>query len=760
MMKLTGTHYAYARRRQSIVIAGGDLNKRHAFRIVVNRGGVSGVGFRIGSVAGAQDVMYERGLGTGEHLMSFTPTASPVHIEFNHVGADPAYVESCDIVTPGNLTLTNGYGRDALSKLRYDQSGDVLYIGCRDQQQRKLIRWDDYSWSLSLYQPIDGPFRRINAGSITITPSALTGEITLTASKDLFQAGHVGSLFKLDSVAQQTSNVLAGAAQFGSQVRVTGVGTSRNLTITITGTWVGTLTLQRSIGEPGSWVDVTTYTVNQAGITYNDALDNEIAFYRIGFKAAQYTSGSATVALSYATGSNTGVVEITAVTSGLSASATVVEEVGSTNATEDWYEGRWSALRGYPDVPRFHDGRLWWFGKDRITGGLSDEFESFDSEQVGDSGLIDRSIGSGPVDTIAWAVSLQRLTIGGFGKIYTARASSLDEPLTPTEFGLKGTSSQGSADIAALEIDEGCVFVQRSGKRLFEIAPDENFLRNIATDMSALAPDLCAVGIVAIGVQFQPETRVHCVLADGTVAILVYDKLEKVKCWFTVGMNAASDVIVDVTVLPGDGREDHIYYTVHSSDSNYHLTKWAQEAECQGGQLNKQADFFTSYTGVAVNSLTVPTFLNGRTLYIWADGQDRGTAVAAAGAVALGGNYTNAVVGVYYKARYRSAKLAVAAGFGTALTQPKNLGPLGLVLYNTHKNGVKYGRNFDQLDDLPAVSRGAEVAANTVHADYDDKSFAMRGQWDTDARLCLQSESPKPATVVAAVIGVETSDRV
>ncbi len=758
MMKLTGTHYAYARRRQSIVIDAADFGKRHALRVVVDRGGVSGVGFRLGTAAGAQDIVYERALGTGEHIMSFVPVSSPVHLELNHVGYDPAYVSSCEKVAAGDLELTNGFGRDLLSKLRYDQSGDVMFIGARGEKQRKLIRWDDYSWSLVKYEPIDGPFRKINATSITITPSALNGEITLAASKDLFRAEHVGALFKLDSVAQQTSDVVAGAAQFGSSVRVTGVTTSRNLTINTTGVWVGTLTLQRSIGEPGSWVDVTTYVANQVNTVYNDGLDNEIAHYRIGFKAGEYTSGAATVALSYASGSNTGVVEITAVSSGTAAAATVIEDLGSTNATEDWYEGRWSPLRGYPDVPVLHDGRLYWLGKDRLTGSISDEFESLDSEVTGDSGLIDRSIGSGPVDTIAWGISLTRLTVGGFGKVYTARASSLDEPLTPTEFGLKGTSSQGSADIPALEIDEGAVFVQRSTKRLFEIAPDENFLRNIATDLSALAPDLCKVGIVAIGVQYQPETRVHCVLADGSVAVLVYDKLEKVKAWFTVGMHAATDVIVDVTVLPGDGREDHVYYTV-GSDGEYHLTKWAQEDECQGEELNLLADFYVSYTGAAIDNIDTPAVLDGRECVVWADGAQRANATPVAGSVTLDGDYENIVVGLYYRARYRSAKLAHAAGYGSALTQPKNLGPLGLILYNTHKDGVKYGRNFTKLDALPGTSRGAPVAADTIHADYDDKSFAMQGLWDTDARLCLQSEAPKPATIVAAVIGVETHDR-
>lgn len=758
MMKLTGTHYAYARRRQQVTIDAADYGVRHAFRIVVERGGVAGVGFRIGSSAGAQDVLAEVSLGTGEHIIAFTPSAT-VWIELNHVGYDPAYVTSCEIYDNADLILSESFNLGELNALRIDQSGDVVYVGAglADKQQRKIIRRDDYSWSLELYEPIDGPFRSLNASTTTLTPSATTGDITLTASKELFKAGHIGAIFRLDSVAQATSDVLTGANQFGSSVRVTGVNASRNVTIDITGTWVATITLQRSIGEEGLWSDVATYTTNQTATVYNDALDNEIVYYRLGIKTGAYTSGSATVKLTYASGSNTGVCRITAVTSGTVASAVVLRTLGSTQSTEDWYEGRWSDYRGYPSVPLFHEGRLWWLGKDRILGSVTDDFENFDLDVEGDSGPVDRSIGSGPVDTIYWAMSLQRLTIGAGATVYTARASTLDEPLTPTEFSLKPSSSQGSANVPAVRIEEGCVFVQRSEQRVFALEPDESFFRHVVADLTILAPHLCESGITAIGVQYQPETCVHVVLTDGTVALLVYDRLENVKCWVTVSLDNASDAIVDVTVLPGDGREDHIYYTVVSG-STYCLTKWAQESECQGGSMNKQADLFVVST-VSASSISVPTFLNGRTFYIWADGQDRGTAVAAAGSVALGGTYTNSCVGLYYKARYKSAKLAYASGLGTALLQKKNVGPLGLLLHNTHKNGVKYGRDFDNLKDLPEMVRGVAVAAHTIHDHYDAPAFPMAGQWDTDARLCLQAASPRPCTVLAAVVTVETHDK-
>lgn len=750
-MKLTGTHYAYARRRQQVTIT--ETGTRHAVRIVVERGGVHGVGFRVGSAAGTQDVLEEVVLGTGEHIVSFVPQAN-VWLELNHLGTDPAYVTSCEIFDDSDLVLTSSWNLGELGSLRYDQSGDVLYVGAGASggRPRKIIRRGDYSWSLEDYEPVTGPFLGLNPTTTTLTPSALTGEITLAASKDLFKGGHLGALFRLISVAQQTSDVLSGANQFGSSVRVTGVGTARNVTLTITGTWTATITLQRSIGDENNWTDVTTYTANQAGITYNDALDNQIAYYRLGIKTGNYTSGSATVALSFASGSNTGVLRITGITSAQAATAVVLDALGSTNATEDWYEGRWSDYRGWPAAPVLDDGRLGWLGRDRAVLSESDDFEGFDPSAEGDAGPIDRSIGSGPVDTIFWALSLTRLICGAAAGVYAMRASAQDEPLTPTAASLRKAVSQGSANLQAVAVDEGCVYVSRSRQRVYEMVEAEGLPRYVAEDLTLLVPDLFSEDayIVAIAVQHQPETRVHCVLSDGTAAVLVYNRAEQVKAWWLVEMGStANESIVDVVIQPGDGREDHVYYLILSG-TTYCLTKWAQRSECQGGESNKQVDLFVAWTSSA-SSITVPTFLNGRTFHIWADGAYEGTAVVSAGSLALGATYTEGVAGLTYNAQWRSTKL------GKVLGRKKNAPSIALIVHNTHHEGVYFGRDFTDMDPLPQVKEGATVAADTVHTDWETPALVMRGEWNTDARLCLKAVAPKPATVQAVVVDVEAN---
>jgi len=61
------------------------------------------------------------------------------------------------------------------------------------------------------------------------------------------------------------------------------------------GTWAGTVTIQRSFDSGATWQDVETYTAN---IEVPGSEPELNVVYRAGFKAGEYTSGTAVVRLS------------------------------------------------------------------------------------------------------------------------------------------------------------------------------------------------------------------------------------------------------------------------------------------------------------------------------------------------------------------------------------------------------------------------------------------------------------------------------
>jgi hypothetical protein len=151
--------------------------------------------------------------------------------------------------------------------------------------------------------------------------------------------------------------------------------------------------------------------------------------------------------------------------------------------------------------------------------------------------------------------------------------------------------------------------------------------------------------------------------------------------------------------------------------------------------------------------------LNGKTVVIWADGVDLGTAVVSGGSITLAAIPTEAVVGLPYTATWKSVKLALVSEKGTPLNQTKLVDHIGLVLYNTHYKGLQYGRDFDNLDDMPDMRGWGNVAANTIFDVYDESSFEFSGTWDTDSRMCLQAAAPRPCTVLALTMNISQHER-
>ena len=740
-LSLIGNATNFAIRRQQVTVT--ETGTEHALDIVVENGPVT---LFVGSSAGASDYI-STSLGKGSHSISFTPTGD-FHIDLKSNLLREVLVDSINVASAGVMSLTTTIAAADLPNIRLYQSADVVYIAISGKKQKQIERRGTTSWSIVDYDHQDGPFDVINVTTTTIASSALSGNVTLTASKDLFLSSHVGALFRMDSIGQSVASSITAENVFTDNIKVTGTGTARGLAISITGTWVATVTLQRSIGAPGTWTDVEAYTTNTSK-TFNDGLSNQEIYYRVGVKTGDFTSGTVEAAMDYSGGTAVGVVRILTVASSVSAGAEVLDALGSTDATDLWYEGLWSDRLGYPSTVSIAEGRLWWAGKGRWFGSVSDGYTSFDLDVEGDSGPIIRQIGFGPVDTSHWMLPLQRLILGTTGSEISARSSSFDEPLTPTNFNMKDPSTQGSAMVDATRMDSRGFFVQRNGRRLVETVLEN--LEYQPKDTMLLVPDLAESDIVKIAVQRQPDTRIHAVLEGGTAMVYITDPAEEISAWVTVETDGT---IEDVVVLPGTS-EDFVYYVVNRTSGRY-LEKWAFESECIGGTLNKQADSFITGTGqvIATAHLT-----NGDTVVAWGDGVYIGEFTVASLQVDLGASYTSVVLGLGYTASFKSAKLAYAAALGSALTQKKRVSQLGLILKDTHILGVKYGSDAAHLDNLPKEYKGGIDDDDTIYESYDVPSFAFNGTWDSDSRIYLQAQAPFPVTVLAAVPTVITHEK-
>lgn len=781
---------ALARAQKQVIVS--DTGTEHSLAIRVTRGPLT---LRVGSTSGDDDYIRETRIGTGYHNLAFTPLGN-FHITMQSDALVDRIVSSLTIGDSGTVEITTPWTASDLDNVRYDQSADVVYVDADGVRPRKIERrGTGRSWSVVEYAPNNGPFFPAASSSAKLSVSQRYGNTTLSSDKPFFKEEHTGALVRLFHSGQSGVWPLGALEAHTDAIEVTGISDTgegdtganeRAITFAVSGTWAGTMRIERSFDGPDfgyhaasqnymSGLNATdTGTFSRVII---DEDDNASVWYRA--RISSYTSGVAIVTATYKGGGVNGIGRITGYDSNTSVSLEVLSRFSDTGPTDSWQEGMWSDAQRFPSSVALHDGRLAHAAGANLAMSVSDDYENFDDETEGDAAPIVRTLGSGPVDNIYYLISLLRLIVGTSGSEMAVRSSSLDEPLTPSNNSVKGFSSRGSANLRAVKMDTTALFVARSQQRLYMVGfgGADAIGDYRTTELTMLVPDLLEAGVVSIGVQRHPDTRIHCVLADGTVGILTYDADQEVVCWHTWSTDGA---VEKVAVLPGTG-EDAVYYHVNrtiGATTKRFLERWASEAESEGDTgLSFLADCAKIYTDTGrATALTGFSHLAGETVVVWADDSGQATAgkdlsrdvngvqttyvVSGGGTVTVNEPVHHAVVGLPYTADYTSTKLAYAAQLGTALSQLKRNDKIGFVLYKTHNNGLFFGNDTGTLDPLPRMSdNGAQVDQDKIFETFDQAMMPFPGLWDTDSRIHLRAKAPRPCTVLAAVPSQTTNEQ-
>jgi hypothetical protein len=238
------------------------------------------------------------------------------------------------------------------------------------------------------------------------------------------------------------------------------------------------------------------------------------------------------------------------------------------------------------------------------------------------------------------------------------------------------------------------------------------------------------------------------VRSDGSVAILTIDKTEDMLCVHTL---STTGTVEDVVVLP-DTREDRVYYVVRRVVGGIYyrfLEKLSTEADCQGGDVNRQLDAYVaddSSSGATISGLD---HLEGEEIVVWADGVHQGTFTVSSGAVSCT-HSRGYVAGLTYQATYKSTKLVTQKDGGLSFPDRKRMCRLSIIARNIHPLALEFGANFDDMDRLPTTEDYEDVDQDTVMASYHQESFEVPGEWTSDARLCIRATSPYPVTLLVA----------
>lgn len=610
------------------------------------------------------------------------------------------YKDGGQITSSGSAyEITTTYETADLFELQFVQSADVMYLAHSDYPPRYLTRTGHTSWTITDFDFQGGPFLDENTGDTTITPSATTGSITLTASAALFNANHVGALWCITHTAAAAE--VSGSFTAVGNSSTTTIQNGRKYDLTTHGTWTGTILLQRSYDAGSTYKDVISFhNENDGNISFSDSESIDDALYRVRMSA--FTSGTCKYNFLVRSFDVDGIVDITAYTSTTVVTGTVKTTLGDTAATKYWAEGAWSPDEGYPSCVTFYEERLvfaattnqpqtMWFSQ-------TNDWDNF-LAGADDTDAMSLTIAADQVNAIHWMVPQTALLLGTTGGEWALSATGADEPLTPTNVGAKRQSNLGSAYLQAQSVNNQILFVQRQGRKIRQLQYSFELDNWVSPDLTLLSEHITGDGVVQLALQKTPYPILWCVREDGALIGLTLEETHEVIGWHR---HEFGGDVESIAVIPGDG-EDEIWLSVERTIDSSTVRYIEQLQPFDWGDDQEDCFFVDSgltFDGGASQTITSITQANPAvvTVETWLTDGD-GTDLADGDQVRI--------TGVAGMVELNNNVYTVDDADSTALTfslddadEVGNINSTGFTLYTSGGTVAEVEKDFSGLDHL------------------------------------------------------------
>jgi hypothetical protein len=425
----------------------------------------------------------DSGAGTAVRMVSFEFSVSDSYMLVFTPGKMYVFKNGAQI------TNINGSGNDFLSvasltsailpQMNWVQSADTVIVAHEDLPPTKIVRGaSDSTWTASVIEfdhvPQYAFALDFHSPQFTITPSATSGNITITASSVTTDTG-VAQAGGADTITLKSSSSFTADDQpngmFIEITSGTGSGQKRHVEDYVASTKVLTV-------YP-AWTTAPDNTSHYSVKAFNSAAVGEYASAVNGFGRARYVEFvSDTEMKAY--------VDIPFFdTSGIVA--------GDWNS-EHGYEDVWSATRGYPRSVTFHEGRLFFGGtKSRpstLFGSRVSDFFNFNpGEALADDG-VSATLDTGTFNAIVDIFSGRHLQVFTTGAEFYV-PQTLDEPITPTNLIVKQQTAFGmKPGIRLQNVDGSTLFIQRQGKAIQEFVFSDTVQAYTSAKISLLSSHL------------------------------------------------------------------------------------------------------------------------------------------------------------------------------------------------------------------------------------------------------------------------------
>lgn len=616
------------------------------------------------------------------------------------------------------------------------QSYDRLYLDHPNHPPARLTRTSATTFVYDVPDFTNGPFADTNSDtSLTVIASAVTGSVTLTASSGIFQAGHVGGLFRIE------------AADFASiqawQVGIDGInsGAIRR--------YAGQV--YTAVGGSGvaPWRTGTNAPTHSEGTAWDGSDGNDIN-----------TKGPYGVQWAYRH-DRFGILKITAVADAQHATATVLRRLPDslTSITSSrWAHGLFSNAAGWPSIVTRSFGRLCHFKLFDVCASVVGDFwnhQTFTTSGLTAADLAFRRTLDGENPPL-WAIGDRKLLVGTATGELAIGPQNANLAVSGDNIAADPQSFYGVEPVKPLQAAVSTFFVQRGGRKIreaqYQFGPD----RYVAANCTVWARHITKGGILQLAFQKDPEELLLALRTDGQIIVHPHQPEQDVKGFARIIHSAGAGEILSIaTIASQDGESDELWALVlrDGQKSIERMAEWRDDDDpleeaffVDAGARGTSPANKTHYTGLThLANKAVVALIDG--------GAVDGLTVAADGTLDIPAGFVpnkthNYAIGLSYTARCVTLRPEIKLNGETQQGKRQRL--VRIVLRLLGSVGIQVGAKGGKLDNL--IDRpGNSNMDQAIQPFTGDSERAVSGGYDTQGQSEIVSVTPTPCTIVCAM---------
>ena len=568
-----------------------------------------------------------------------------------------------------------------------------------------------------------------------------------TGAASVFLPGHVGSIWRMSQNGPLDSEKF-NEVKAGSPLEMLG---TFSVDLTANSSWEGQINLEISY-DLVNWFTAAVFTTS----TTQDFTENRPGvWYRLN--CVQYTSGNA-LAVLYQT-QQWGVFLITAYVSASQVTATVISPIAAANSwTPFWSEAAWNAVRGYPGVVCFKDGRLYLaataYQPTTLWGSWVADFENFTPGDTADAPVTFTLTEIN--NPIQWLFNHTQFLAGTIGEEVLLTPSG-QGPITQTNpVSCRVQSGYGTQEATLpFRVGPSLMFVENGGQKLLAMAYFYATDAFQADDLTLSADHVGIPGFADMAYAKKPYSVLWLVRGDGQMAGLTYYPQEKIIGWCRL---VTAGQILSVAVIPsayGDtkGRSE-VWVVVQRTIGG--STQICVEMMADFTTLTALSQFVCLDSAMIFqNSGPVSTQagldrFNGQSVGILADGMPQAQQVVSGGSITLDPPATNIVAGLPYTCTLQTLNPEIGMKDGTSQFRVNEVEKIGVRLLGVLSGQI--GQDKNSLVDTPDLIPDVTLADSAAPFPFSVTDYISDG-WPADSGLnptvMIKQTAPLPVMVLA-----------